>query len=168
MKKLQFLLICILFGINMSYAQRVLPASEIEECRTAESVAWNFITSIVEKQWNKMEQLMAPLYKYQLRQDMNSEGLYDYNQVFSSEYIHDITDMRPLLAMGYKLVITNVYTMVYSSQYSNNFPYKGWNAVSVCFYCDQGNNSYENTQYDPSTRIILVQIDGNWRVAGLK
>lgn len=49
---------------------------------------------------------MAPLYKYQLRQDMNSEGLYDYNQVFSSEYIHDITDIRPLLAMGYKLVIT--------------------------------------------------------------
>lgn len=83
-----------------------MPASEIEECRTAESVAWNFITSIVEKQWNKMEQLMAPLYKYQLRQDMNSEGLYDYNQVFSSEYIHDITDIRPLLAMGYKLVIT--------------------------------------------------------------
>ena len=168
MKKLQFLLICILFGINMSYAQRVLPASEIEECRTPESAAWKVITSIVEKQWNKMEQLMAPLYKYQLRQDMNREGLYDYNQVFSSEYIHDITDMRPLLAMGYKLVITNVYTMVYGSQYSNNFPYKGWNAVSVCFYCDQGNSSYENTRYDPSARIILVQIDGNWRVAGFK
>ena len=81
MKKLQFLLICILFGINMSYAQRVLPASEIEECRTAESVAWNFITSIVEKQWNKMEQLMAPLYKYQLRQDMNSEGYSEWPQM---------------------------------------------------------------------------------------
>lgn len=151
----------------MSYAQRVLPVSEIEECRTAESVAQNFITSIVEKQWTKMEQLMAPLYKYQLRQDMNSEGIYDYNQVFSSEYIHDISDMRPLLAMGYRLVITNVYTMVHG-QYSNNIPYKGWNAISVCFYCDQGNSSYKNTQYDSSARIILVQIDGNWRVAGFK
>lgn len=168
MKKLQFLIICILFGINMSYAQRVLPASEIKECRTAESVAWNFITSIVEKQWNKMEQLMAPLHKYQLRQDMNSEGLYDYNQVFSSEYIHDIIDMRPLLAMGYKLVITDVYTMVYGSQNLDDLPYKGWNAVSVCFNCDQGNSSYKNTQYDPSAHIILVQIDGNWRVAGFR
>lgn len=167
MKKLHFLIICILFGINMSYAQRVLPASEIEECRTAESVSWNFITSIVEKQWNKMENLMTPWFKYQLRQDMNGEGLNDYNQVFSSEHIHDITDMRQLLAMGYNLVITNVYTMVLDKyKNSNNLPYK--DAISVCFYCDRGNSSYENTQYDPDTRIILVYIDGNWKVAGFK
>lgn len=151
----------------MSYAQRVLPASEIEECRTAESVSWNFITSIVEKQWNKMENLMTPWFKYQLRQDMNGEGLNDYNQVFSSEHIHDITDMRQLLAMGYNLVITNVYTMVLDKyKNSNNLPYK--DAISVCFYCDRGNSSYENTQYDPDTRIILVYIDGNWKVAGFK
>lgn len=81
MKKLQLLIICILFGINMSYAQRVLPASEIEECRTAEPVAWNFITSIVYKQWTTMGQLMAPLYKNQLHQDMNSEGYSEWPQM---------------------------------------------------------------------------------------
>ena len=168
MKKLQILIIFIVFGINISYAQRVLSASEINECRTAESVAWNFITSIVEKRWTTMEQLMAPLYKKQFRQEMSNEGIYDYNQVFSSDYIHDITEMRPLLARGYRLVITNVYTMVYGTQYSNKIPYKGWNAMSVCFDCDRGNSSYENTLYDSTARIILVQIDGNWRVADFK
>ena len=168
MKKLQLLIIAILFGISTTYAQRVLSPSEIRECRTAESVAWNFITSIVEKQWSTMEELMAPLYRYQFCQDMNNEGLCDYDQVFNSDYIHDITEMRPLLAIGYKLVITDVYTMVYGTQYSNDLPYKGWNAISVCFYCDRGNSPYENTQYDSDARIILVQIDGDWRVADFK
>lgn len=169
MKKIRlFIIVAIILNVNTVKAQRVLHPSEIKECLTAESVAWNFVNSIIERDWVLMERLMAPLYREELLMDMKNEGLTSYDQVFSPYYIHDIVDMKPLLSVGYQLIITDVYTMVFGSRYSNDVPYKGWNAISVCFTCDRNNSTYENTKYDTTTRIILVQIDGCWRVVGFK
>jgi len=55
--------------------------------------------------------------------------------------------------------------------YGKTNPYKGLPALSVSFTCvDADDNDYDGTygDYDVTARVLLVKIDGIWKVFGFK
>lgn len=149
MKKI-FVLFIFCLGIQTLSAQRILSSSEIDQCQTVEAVAWNFVTSIIEKDWDKMESLASSEFLGILQNAKKKAGCTSYDEYFNRAYIHDIVEMRPLLSQGYKLIITGI------------------SPISVYFDCDGANSTYVNDKYDSDTRVIMVQINDNWKVGGFK
>lgn len=85
--------------------------------------------------------------------------------------MHDIVDMRPVVKMGYEIVVTNSSNLdieeYFKSQGKQN-PYKGLPGLSISFNCTDSNGNLYEGKYDTSTRILLVNINGKWKVFGFK
>lgn len=175
MKKIGLIILLIMCAKIMN--AQILSTDEISECKTVQAVAWNFVMSIVEEDYGLMEKLMAPDYKKDLKNNMLKAGISSYKELFTPKYLHDIVGMRPLLKNGYQLTITQVYPMKHGVYYSDEIyiPYKGWDAISVCFDCEpyelieSVDFQNENQEViDSTARIILVCIENKWLVVGFK
>ncbi len=125
MKKIGLIILLIMCAKIMN--AQILSTDEISECKTVQAVAWNFVMSIVEEDYDLMEKLMAPDYKKDLKNSMLKAGNSSYKELFTPKYLHDIVGMRSLLKNGYQLTITQVYPMKHGINYSDEIyiPYKG-------------------------------------------
>ena len=80
--------------------------------------------------------------------------------------MHDIVGMRPVVNMGYDVVIYDsriLDTDKYFDMYGEQNPYAGLPAYSVSFTCAAANGDlYDGTygEYDVTTRVLLVKVDG--------
>jgi hypothetical protein len=160
---------------NVCKAQNIerLSTREIEECATPRSVAYNFVMSIINQDYERMKTLMT--WQFMLQEiDLKQEGLSWAKLYSSSEYVHDIVEMRPVVQAGYSVVITNSYVLDtdnYFTVYGEKNPYSGLDAFSVSFNCaDAQDNIYDGKygDYDTTARILLVKQDGKWKVFGFK
>ena len=174
MKKTILLLTILLYSM-IGFAQGIerLSQSEINANETSRAVAYNFVNYIIEQEYVKMNLLMTPQFRLEMREWAQSEGV-ELTKLFTREYMHDIVDMRPVVQMGYDLVIYNSWildTDAFFDMYGETNPYKGLPAFSVSFTCvDANDNVYDGTygEYDVTARVLLVRIDGEWKVFGFK
>lgn len=160
------------FGAAAQQIER-LSKAEIEANETPRAVAYNFVNYIIEQDYVRMYMLITPHFRTGLKDWAQSEGV-ELTQLFTRDHMHDIVDMRPVVQMGYDVVIYNswiVNTDDYFGMYGETNPYKGLPAFSVSFTCaDANNNIYDGTygDYDITARVLLVKIDGKWKVFGFK
>lgn len=147
-----------------------LSKSEISENETPRAVAYNFVLSIINEDYLKMYSLMTAEFRSDLNTALVSENM-SCSQLFSPDNMHDIVGMRPVVKMGYDVVITNSWILNQNdvARYSEN--YVGLPAFSVSFNCvDAYNNFYDDTYgaYDTTARVLLVKQEGEWKVFGFK
>lgn len=158
-------------SLNLFAQSRTLSNKEIVECKTPESVAWNFVMSIVNENYSKMEELTSPHYLSELYSWSLDSGL-SFSEMFTEENIHDISGMRPLLTaqpQKYFLAITWTQTTTLENEYSNGKSYSNLEGYSVSFNCfDSNGNIYSGNDHDTSARVVLVYLDNVWRVAYFK
>ena len=169
MKKTFLLIVTFLFSYGC-FAQQIerLSQKEISENETPRAVAYNFVKAIIDENYAKMYNLMTEEFRRDLESELES-GV-TLQTLFSSDNIHDIVEMRPVVKMGYEVVIYDswvVNTDDFFGMYGKENPYKGLPAFSVSFNCaDAYNNFYDGTygDYDTSARVLLVKKNGVWRV----
>lgn len=160
MKK-TFLFLSIFFLSFLTHAQQItrLTQSEIKANETPQAVAYNFVHSIVVKDYTTMAKLCTSEFYAELNKWAESEGV-ALSKLFTSQYMHDVVGMRPVIASGYSIVITDQWKLD---------PYNGQPAYSVSFNCaDANNNLYDEGEYDTTTRVLLVKKDGQWKVYRFK
>jgi hypothetical protein len=175
MNKKSFLVVVAIMAVSFTSVCKSQPIErlsekEINTCETHHSVAYNFVMSIIQQDYKKMESLMTWQY---LLKEIDLEGL-TWEKLYSGEYVHDIVEMRPVVKAGYSVIITNSYVLdtdKYFGMYGEENPYAGLPAVSVSFNCaDSQDNIYDGKygQYDTTARILLVEQNGKWKVFGFK
>lgn len=171
MKK-SIIVVLLLFLSSMGFAQDKngivrLTSREIEENKTPQAVAYNFVMSIVEEKYSVTVDLMTENFFFQLMPYLFGDGI-PISQLFSSEYMHDIVEMRPVVKLGYDVVITNSHELDYSG---DDNPYKGMDGYSVSFDCANAKGEiYDGSKgnYDTDARVMLVKKDDMWQVTGFK
>lgn len=171
MKK-SFLILLIIFCSCFGYAQQVerLSNAEIEANETPKAVAYNFVTSIINENYAQTVELMTLGFFFELMPGLFGEGI-PIEQLFSREYMHDIVDMRPVVKLGYEVVITDSWELDSDKYFEDGSKYKGEPAFSVSFNCvDANNNFYDGShgEYDTTARVMLVKEEGVWKVFGFK
>ncbi len=174
MKK-AFLFLLVIVCSFCGQAQQIerLSKSEIEENETPRAVAYNFVNYIIEQEYVRMYLLVTPQFRAEMREWAQTEGV-ELTKLFTRDHMHDIVDMRPVVQMGYDLVIYNSWVLdtdEFFGMYGESNPYKGLPAFSVSFTCvDANDNVYDGTygDYDVTARVMLVKIDGKWKVFGFK
>lgn len=172
MKKIVCLLTLSLFAFA-AHTQQIerLSDAEIKGYKTPKSVAYNFVMSIINERYTKMQLLMTLDYRDELKEEMGEKTFQTY---FSRGNLHDIVDMRPVVKMGYDVVITGCYeinTDNYFERQGKFNPYKGLPALSISFDCaDSNNNLYDDSKgrYDTDTKVLVVKIGDEWNVFGFK
>ncbi|MDR1348838.1 MAG: hypothetical protein LBJ63_10540 [Prevotellaceae bacterium] len=117
-------------------------------------VATIFVMSIINKDYVKMESQMTSQFKNELRKILRENNL-TMDKLFTEENCHDIVGMRPVVKMGYNIVITNAYRNE-----------KG--EFSVSFNCVDNNNNFYNGDHDTTTRVVLIWQDDRWLVSYFK
>lgn len=173
MKK--FLLITMFVAVaclcNAQYSVERLDAKEISANQTPRAVAYNFVKSIIDMDYERMYQYVTSEYVVALKEYAEKRGM-SVPELFSGTEFHDVVDMRQVLKLGYDVVITSSYDMetdIYFKDGKN--PYNGMPAMSVKFNCmDSRGNLYDGLQgdYDTTARVMLVKQNGVWKVFGLK
>lgn len=171
MKKAIILTAMLIASLNILAQSRTLSNTEIVECKTPESVAWNFVMSIVNEDYSKMEKLTSPHFLSELYSWSWDSGL-SFSEMFTEENLHDISGMRPLLTaqpQKYFLSITWTQTTTLEYTYSSGKSYSNLKGYSVSFNCvDSYGNYYSGNDHDTSARVVLVYLDNAWRVAYFK
>lgn len=162
MKKIMtFLLLGLSIGL-VAQDFRALSMQEIKECKSPESVAWNFVVSVLLNQYDVMESLSSPELIEELQVKMSESKMTHYAQLFTEQYFHDISGIRPALIEGYRLVCDSPYcdTMKIGS---DEVP-----ICSVHFNCADDNGNIYSGQHDTTVRVILLNINNKWIVRGFK
>ncbi|MCR4829001.1 MAG: hypothetical protein K5864_06010 [Bacteroidales bacterium] len=164
------LIAAMLCCISCGKSQQVTRVSQAEaqEGKTPEAVAYNFATSIIEEDFAQTVELMSAAYFFNLMPILLLDGV-PMEQLFSSEYTHDIVDMRPVVKMGYEVVITDSHAIEASNDVEE-LEYDGAE-YSVTLRCADANDKfYDGSQgdYDTETTVFLVQEEEGWRVLGFK
>lgn len=147
-----------------------LSLAEISENSTPKAVAYNFVTSVIEERYHTTVELMTLGYFFELMPDLFGDGI-PINQLFSSEYTHNIVDMRPVVKLGYELVITDSQPLDTEEYFEEGSKYRGAPAFSITFNCaDTNNNFYDGSHgsYDTDVTIRVVKEDDKWRVFGFE
>ena len=142
---------------------------EIDSCDTPRAVAYNFVMSIVNEEYSQTVKLMSLEYFYQMMQPLFFEGI-PINQLFSTAYTHKIVDMRPVVKMGYDVVVTNSCAIDTDNE-SDKYRYKGQPAYYVSFNCANNKNKFYNGskgKYDTAVTVTVVEEDGKWKVLGFE
>lgn len=148
-----------------------LSQSEIDECKTPQSVAWNFVMSIIENDYNRMNELTSDSFKQIIQEMMEQVGVKTFKEFFTEKNIHDICGMRPVLKKGYHLVCTDEYY----HEIENNDKTDELYGIQVCdVHFDCSNKKGElysessKRQHDTTARVILAFINEKWQVIGFK
>lgn len=147
-----------------------LDQAEINECKTPNAVAYRFVTSIIEEDYATAVEMMSSRYFFELMPILFYDGV-PIEQLFSSEYTHDIVDMRPVVEQGYEVVITDSHPVDPEKNVSENSESEEPATYSVTFGCADANNKLYNGKkdnYDTETTVLLIQEDEDWRVLEFK
>lgn len=175
MKKSILILFVLLYAC-CCHAQSIerLSKIEIEENETPRAVAYNFVKSIIEENYVRMYLFTTPQFRAELQEWKKDVGVEEMRDLFTLDHMHDIVGMRPVVNMGYDVVIYDsriLDTDKYFDMYGEQNPYAGLPAYSVSFTCAAANGDlYDGTygEYDVTTRVLLVKVDGKWKVFGFK
>ncbi len=171
MKRFTFMLFCLFLSLGIvAQSYHSLNSDEIKECKTPQAIAWNFVMSIVNQDYYRMEPLCDRLFLKELHDWMKEEGVSSYNQLFTEEKVHDIVGIRPVMREGWRLVCADEYYYDLSG-YAIDDDYKSLQACSVSFNCMKDNQIYSwqsNKEHDTTARVILVYKDEKWQVIGFK
>ncbi|MBQ8542661.1 MAG: hypothetical protein IJ436_04230 [Bacteroidaceae bacterium] len=163
MKKILFLLL--LLTANVSFAQvqvreyERISVEEIVLCKSYKSVAYNFVYAFINRDIAKVRNF----YEW----DAYSEFGGDVMMIQGFEKIHDIADMRNVIPLGYYPVVTRCDEL----NVSNIGSYAGCKAMNVRFDCATPNGEFYDGRYgrfDTNVRVMLVLLNGNWKVIGFK
>lgn len=149
--------------------ERLSPA-EISENSTPKVVAYNFVTSVIEENYHTTVELMTLGYFFELMPDLFGEGI-PINQLFSPEYMHDIVDMRPVVKLGYEVVIVASQDIDSEEYFEEGSKYRGQSAYAFKFDCADANNKFydgSQGQYDTDVTVMVVKEVGKWKVFGFK
>lgn len=139
--------------------------SQLDALDNPTDVARTFVESIINKKYSDAFYLLTDKFRTEIYSEVNNN---ESELIETLEQGHDIIGMRPLLKMGYHLVITeerstdlnDVYAM-----YGETNPYDSADGRSISFDCaDQNDELYSGYDYDSNTRILLVQENGKWRI----
>lgn len=172
MRKILFF-ISILFACVSCNAQlnieRLSPA-EISENSTPKAVAYNFVTSIITEDYAKAVDLMTLDLFFKLMPGLFGEGI-PINQLFSAEHTHVIVDMRPVVKLGYEVVLVASQEIDSKEYFEEGSKYRGQPAYAFKFDCaDASNKLYDGSQgqYDTDVTVMVVKEDDKWRVFGFE
>lgn len=149
--------------------ERLSPV-EISENNTPKVVAYNFVTSVIEERYHTTVELMTLGYFFELMPDLFGEGI-PINQLFSPEYMHDIVDMRPVVKLGYEVVIVASQDINSEEYFEEGSKYRGQPAYAFKFDCADANNKFydgSQGQYDTDVTVMVVIEEGKWKVFEFK
>lgn len=168
------------FGGNAQQIVRLNP-NEIETNETPQAVAYNFVMSIINEDYDMTRGLITPYFQGMIDRWAYEAGVPEeeimsgktVERLFSGEYfMNDIMGMRPVIKKGYDLVITDSFEEDLSRYFSDDEnPYEGYRAYSVSFTCaDAKDNIYDGKygEYDITTRVVLLYQHGRWMVLFFK
>ena len=144
--------------------------SESGEEKAAREAACQFVMNIVNENYAEVVELMTLEYFFQLMPGLFGEGI-PIDELFSSEYTHDIVDMRPVVQLGYEVVAIDCSTFDTKTYFEEGSKYRGQPAYSVTFDCfDANNKKYDGShgQYDTDVTVRVVKEDGLWKVFGFE
>lgn len=168
MKKV--LLILFVFSCSCCcFAQQVLRLNqdEIKANGTPEAVAYNFVRSVIHEDYAQTVELMSLdlFFNTVLLEKKPPEVL------FSSEYTHDIVDMRPVVKMGYEVVITDIQPLDPAGFFDEDSKYYNEPLFGVWFDCADANDQFydgSKGQFDTDTKVLVVKEGDSWKVLGFK
>ena len=112
--------------------------TESLEKEAAREAAYQFVMNIVNENYAEAVELMTLEYFFQLMPGLFGEGI-PIDELFSSEYTHNIVDMRPVVKMGYEVVAVDCSTFDSKTYFQEGSKYKGQPAYSVTFDCFDAN-----------------------------
>ena len=172
MKKAIIILFVFFCSACCGYAQNIerLSKAEIEANETPRAVAYNFVTSIITENYAQTVELMTLGLFFELMPDLFGEGI-PINQLFSTEYMHDIVEMRPVVKLGYEVVIVASRDIDSKEFFEEGSKYRGQPAYAFKFDCADANNKlYDGShgQYDTDVTVVVVKEEGKWKVFGFK
>lgn len=172
MKRTFLLALMVFFFSCGGFAQNIerLNKAEIEANETPRAVAYNFVTSIITENYAQTVELMTLGLFFELMPDLFGEGI-PINQLFSPEYMHDIVDMRPIVKLGYEVVIVASRDIDSKEFFEEGSKYRGQPAYAFKFDCADANNKlYDGShgQYDTDVTVVVVKEEGKWKVFGFK
>lgn len=171
-KKTIIILLLLLCSGWWGYAQHLerLNKAEIEANKTPRAAAYNFVTGIITENYAQAVELMTLGLFFELMPDLFGDGI-PINQLFSSEYTHNIVDMRPVVKLGYEVVITDSQPLDTKKYFEESSKYRGAPAFGITFNCvDTNNNFYDGSHgsYDTDVTVMVVKEEGKWKVFGFK
>lgn len=148
----------------------VLSDQEIKECKTPSAVAWNFVMSIVDQDYTRMESLTDSLLISDFETMMKENNISSYKDFFTEEVINDISGMRPILREGWQLVCDDGWYVDFSDDDIDEY-YKTLQGYTLHFDCMKNGEMYSLQpvrEHDATARVILVYNKGKWLVIGFK
>ena len=168
--KLFLIAICTSCAVTLSAQNyHFLSNSEIDECKTPQAVAWNFVMSVINYDYQRMLDYVDSSFIEMINDYYFKElGLKSYSEVFIEGRIRDICGMRPLLKEGYQIVCSDEY--YHKMNFSDvEESYKDVPTCSVSFDCiDVRGQFYSDNEHDADARVILIFKDNKWRVFSFK
>lgn len=144
--------------------------TESPEKEAAREAAYRFVMSIVNENYAEAVELMTLEYFFQLMPGLFGDGI-PIDELFSSEYTHNIVDMRPVVKMGYQVVAVDCSAFDTNTYFQEGSKYKGQPAYSVTFDCfDANNKKYDGSQgqFDTDVTVKVVKEEGVWKVFGFE
>lgn len=172
MKRTFVLALIMLFLSCWGFSQHIerLSKAEIEANETPRAAAYSFVTSVITENYAQTVELMTLGLFFELMPDLFGEGI-PINQLFSTEYMHDIVDMRPVVKLGYEVVIVASQDINSEEYFEEGSKYRGQPAYAFKFDCADANNKFydgSQVQYDTDVTVMVVKEEGKWKVFGFK
>lgn len=164
MKK-TFLLLAIFFYAFLGHAQQItrLTQKEIKANETPQAAAYNFVTSAIKEDYAQTVELMSLDFFF----NTVMLGGISPQQMFSEENTHTIVDMRPMVKMGYEVVVTDIQSLDSEQYFDENSKYRNEPAFSISLNCaDTNDKFYDGSKghYDTDVKVLMVKEDGQWKV----
>ena len=171
MRKFLFvtLLLASAFFVSCTHRIERLDAEEIKANETPRAVAYNFVLSIVNEDYATAVDLMSTNYFFKLMPELF--GGIPISQLFSNQFMHDIVDMRPVVKMGYEVVITDVQEFPLDKCFAEDSTFRNVPAYIVKFDCADANDKFyddSNGEYDTDATIFVVKEDDEWKIFEIK
>lgn len=144
--------------------------SESPEEQAACEAAYQFVMGIVNENYSKVVDLMSLDYFFQWMPALIGEWI-PMEQIFSSDHTHTIVDMRPVVKLGYEVLVVDYLALDSKACFEEGSAYRKQPAYSVTFDCfDANNKKYDGSQgeYDTDVTVRVVMEDGEWKVFGFE
>lgn len=139
---------------------------EIDIGEQPRTVAYKFVMGIVEENYVDAVELMSLELFFNLMPLLVLEEV-PIDQLFSTEYGHKIVDMRPVVKMGYEVVVTSVQDIDSQNYFEEGSRYRDEPAFRVSLNCADANGKiYDGSQgsYDTEVHVVIVSEDDEWKV----
>lgn len=166
-----------------------LSQQEVATCTTPASIAYNYVISILNKDYNRAASYMTK----ESAQKWLETDVSELNNLFSTPGKLNIHGWKPALSQGYEVAILYVQDLWYYEEDGRmnhdsdaeekdgmiylpgeDMPRVGINIKKIYVACSPsseiGNVGFQDiTRYgDTNVKVVLLKFDGVWKVLGLK